>query len=127
MITGELGRVYRNGEVIFREGESGHAMYVIQFGTVSITKATPSGEIPIATLEKGEIFGEMALFDMKPRSATASASGDVRVLTVDKRKFFRTISRDPTLAFKILQSLSQRIRRLDDEVADLKRSARHDA
>jgi len=121
MITGELGRVYRDGEVIFREGERGTAMYVIQFGTVEITKAAPSGQVTIARLEKGEIFGEMALFDREPRSATAVASGEVRALTVDKKKFFSTISRDPTLAFKILQSLSQRLRRLDDEVAALKK------
>ena len=120
MIHGELGRVYHDADVIFREGDDGDAMYVIQFGQVNITKKTTAGEAPIAVLGPGEVFGEMALFDKKPRSATASARGECRVLRVDRRKFFASMSRDPTLAFKILQSLSQRIRRLNEELAGQK-------
>ena len=116
MIHGELGRVYNDKEIIFREGDLADAMYVIQFGQVSITKKTAGGETSIGLLSPGEIFGEMALFDKEPRSATASASGECRVLKVDRRKFFALMSRDPTLAFKILQSLSQRIRRLNEEM-----------
>jgi CRP-like cAMP-binding protein len=120
MITGELGRNYKDGEVIFREGDKGNRMYAIQFGKVTIKKKTSSGEIDMATLEAGDIFGEMSLFDKQPRSATAVACGNARILSIDKGKFFATASRDPTLAFKILQSLSQRIRRLDEEVSNLK-------
>jgi CRP-like cAMP-binding protein len=122
MKEGELGRVFPDGEAICREGEKGDCMYVIQSGKVRITKSTDSGEVTIATLGNGEIFGEMALFDRLPRSATALASGDARVLCVDRKKFFSVISRDPTLAFKILEAMSQRIRTLDGEIAKLKRS-----
>jgi CRP-like cAMP-binding protein len=122
MKEGELGSVYHDGEVIFREGEKGEVMYVIQAGKVRIIRDAPSGELTLGILEKGEIFGEMALFDRLPRCATAVASGDARILSVDRKKLFPTISRDPTLLFKILETMSQRIRRLDDEIEKLKKS-----
>lgn len=120
MKEGEIGKIYSHGDVIFREGDIGDVMYVIQSGRVKLTKKTESGEITLATIEEGEIFGEMALFDRQPRSATVVASGDARVLSVDKKKLFSTISRDPTLVFKMLESMSQRIRKLDDELSRLK-------
>ena len=121
MKEGELGKVYASGETIFNEGSTGEVMYVIQSGKVKITKKTESGEMTIATLGEGEIFGEMAVFDRMPRSATAIALGDARVLSVDKKKLFTTINRDPTLVFKMLESMSQRIRKLDGELAKLKK------
>lgn len=124
MKDGELGRIYSDGEVIFKEGAKGEGMYVIQSGKIKITKETDSGEVTIATLENGEIFGEMALFDRLPRSATATAIGEARILSIDKKKLFATISRDPTLVFKILESMSSRIRRLDEELMRLKKSSK---
>jgi len=116
MKEGELGKIYADGEVIFKEGEKGETMYVIQAGEVRITKKLVSDHTTIATLRPGEIFGEMALFDKLPRSATAMASGEARVLSIDKKKLFSTISHDPTLAFKIIETMSQRIRRLDENL-----------
>jgi GAF domain-containing protein len=122
MKDGELGRVYAQGEIIFKEGDEGDRMYVIQSGRVQITKKTPSGDLTIATLVTGEIFGEMALFDRLPRSATAAALDEARILSIDKKKLFQTIDRDPTLVFKTLESMSRRIRRLDEEFAKLRKS-----
>jgi len=122
MNESELGRIYSDGEIIFREGDVGDAMYVIQSGKINITKKAASGELVIATLQSGEIFGDMALFDKLPRSATARASGNAKILTIDKKKLFSTISRDPTLVFKLLESMSQRIRKLDQELMTLKKS-----
>ncbi|HXX82163.1 MAG TPA: cyclic nucleotide-binding domain-containing protein [Thermodesulfovibrionales bacterium] len=121
MKEGELGKVYAGGEIIFNEGSVGDVMYVIQSGKVKITKKTESEEVTIAILGEGEIFGEMAVFDRLPRSATAVALGDARVLSVDKKKLFTTINRDPTLVFKMMESMSERIRRLDGELAELKK------
>lgn len=117
----ELGRIYSDGEQIFAEGQEGDRMYVIQAGRVKITKKTRTAEMSIAVLENGDIFGEMALFDKLPRSATATAMGHTRVLSIDKEKLFQTISRDPTLAFRIIASMSSRIRRLDDELIKVKK------
>jgi len=121
MKEGELGRVYSDGEIIFKEGETGNVMYVLQSGKVKITKKTASENITLAILESGEIFGEMALFDRLPRSATATALGNTRVLHIDKKKLFSTISRDPTLVFKVIETMSQRIRRLDEELTKVKK------
>jgi CRP-like cAMP-binding protein len=122
MKEGELGRVYSNGEIIFREGEQGDRMYVIQSGMVKVTKETPVGEIFVSTLGSGEIFGEMALFSRSTRSATVTALGNARVLGIDKKKLFSTISMAPTLVLKILESLSQRLRTIEEEFAKLKKS-----
>ena len=115
MADGELGLRYDDGAVIFREGEEGDCMYFISEGRVIISKDSPEGEVHIATLEEGELFGEMALFDRLPRSATATACGEARLITVDKKKFFASISRDPTLSFKILEAMSRRTRQLNEE------------
>ena len=117
----ELGRVYKDKEIIFSEGEAGDSMYIIQSGKVKITKKTPSGEMTLATLGDGEIFGEMALFDLKKRSATAQADGETRVISIDKNCFFARVNKDPTLAFKILQTMSQRIRMMNEEFTKLKK------
>ena len=116
MKEGELGKMYSDGEIIFKEGERGDVMYVIQSGEVKISKKLVSDHTIIATLHSGEIFGEMAIFDKLPRSATAMASGEARVLSIDKKKLFSTISHDPTLAFKIIETMSQRIRKLDENL-----------
>jgi transcriptional regulator with GAF, ATPase, and Fis domain len=119
MAEGELGALYPTDGVIFREGDQGDVMYVIQEGEVRISKTTDTGEVTIATLGAGEFLGEMALFDKKVRSATATVSTTARILTVDKKKLFATISRDPTLAFKIIETMCQRIRQLDDKLSAL--------
>lgn len=123
MSSGEVGKVYSDGEIIFKEGEQGNCIYVIQSGKVRIIKKDSSGERTIAVLENGELFGEMALFDKLPRSATARALGDARILSMDKKRLFAGISRDPTLAFKTLEAVSGRIRKLNDEIMKLKNEA----
>lgn len=122
MKDGELGKVYAEGEIIFKEGDEGDRMYVIQSGRVQITKKTSAGDLTIATLGSGEIFGEMALFDRLPRSATAAAMDEARILSIDKKKLFQTIDRDPTLVLKTLEYMSRRIRRLDEEFTKLRKS-----
>jgi len=121
MTEGELGQSYDEGEVICSEGEKGDVMYVVQSGKVHIQKKTDAGELTIATLKRGDIFGEMAIFDRRPRSATAVASGKTRVLSVNKQKLFQTIDRDPTLVFKMLETMSHRIRSVNEDLAQLKK------
>jgi signal-transduction protein with cAMP-binding, CBS, and nucleotidyltransferase domain len=122
MKDSDIGKVYSSGEVICREGDKGDVMYSIQSGKVKITKKSPSGDILIATLKKGDIFGEMALFDRMPRAASAVASGDTRILSIDRRKLFASIEKDPTLVFKIIESMSKRIRRLNKEFTRIRES-----
>ena len=120
MFAKQLGRVYQNGEIVFEEGSMGRDMYVIQDGEVEILKGTGESQFRLAVLGKGQIFGEMALFENLPRSATVRVKGKARILTVDARAFLSKVSADPTLAFHILKEMSQRVRRLDDEIKQLR-------
>jgi len=114
-----LGKQYEDGQEIVREGDVGEHMFVIQDGMVEVVRSTEGGEVQLATLGPGDVFGEMALFEREVRSATVRALGPVRVLTIDRRTFFRRIQEDPSLAFRILHKMSERIRKLNQRVAEL--------
>jgi CRP/FNR family transcriptional regulator len=124
MEAGALGKVYQDGEVIIRQGKVGDCMYVIQEGQVEVIMEQDSEEVRLAVRGEGDFFGEMAIFDREVRSATIRASGQVRVLTVDKKNFLRSIQAYPSLAFHIVETMSRRIRELDDEVARLESRVR---
>ncbi|HEY5974443.1 MAG TPA: cyclic nucleotide-binding domain-containing protein [Geobacteraceae bacterium] len=119
MRKNELGRIYPAGEPIFRQGETGDCMYVIQSGTVEVVRQSGSGEVRLAEFGEGEIFGEMALFGNNIRSATVRPLTDLRAITIDKKMFMQKIHDDPALAFRIIQKMSQRIRNLNEEIAKL--------
>jgi len=120
MKAGELGRVYKDGVIIVRQGDVGECMYVIQSGQVEVRKETHGIERKLAMLGEGGIFGEMALLDKEVRSATVRALGEARILTVDKRTFIRWMSEDPTVAFRVVEMMSKRIRELSEELVKLK-------
>lgn len=122
MRSSELGKVYQDGEIIVRQGEPGASMYVIQKGKVEILHEQQGNQIRLSVLSDGDVFGEMALFGTEPRSATVRAIGEVRALTIDKKTFLRRIHEDPSLAFRILQKMSQRIRQMDSDLASWKSS-----
>lgn len=123
MSTGELGKTYQDGEIIIREGEAGDRMYVVQSGRVAVTRTVQDREIHIAELGKEDVFGEMALFERESRSATVRAVGPARVLSVDKKTFLRRVHEDPSLAYRVLQQMSRRIRATDAALAELKERA----
>jgi CRP-like cAMP-binding protein len=122
MTEGALGRVYQDGEVIIYQGEVGNCMYIVQEGQVEVFVEKEGQEIQLELLGEGEIVGEMAIFENEVRSATVRASGQARLLTVDKRNFLRRVHEDPSLAYRIVQSMSHRIREMNKEVARLTRA-----
>jgi CRP-like cAMP-binding protein len=117
MTKGELGKVYASGEYIIRQGEKGDCMYVVQAGTLEVTREENGREVRIGVMKSGEIFGEMSIFEHEMRSATVRALDDARVLTVDKRTFLGRIQDDPALAFNLVRIMSGRIRMLTRELA----------
>lgn len=119
MGKGELGTLYKDGELIVRQGDPGDCLYVIQEGEVEVFRVGDGGETPLAVLGKDEFFGEVPLFERQNRSASVRAKGDVRVLTVDRKTLLRRIQEDPTLAYRILETLSRRIRMMDAELSRL--------
>jgi len=117
MGRGALGKVYADGEEIVRQGEIGDCMYVVQSGRVEVVQSAGTREQHLAFLEAGDFFGEMAVFEKETRSATVRASGDARVLKVDKKTLLRRIKEDPLLAVNLLQTMSRRIRDLNSGLA----------
>ncbi len=119
MERGGLGIVYRDGEVIVRQGEVGDCMYVIQEGRVQVVEERNGQEVPLAIREAGELFGEMAIFERDVRSATVRALGEVRVLSVDAATFLRRVHEDPSIAYRLVKMMSRRIRELSTTIAQL--------
>jgi CRP/FNR family cyclic AMP-dependent transcriptional regulator len=121
--TGALGKVYQDAEVMVRQGEVGDCMYVIQDGQAEVVMEKDGEETRLAVLGEGDFFGEMAIFENEVRMATVRAVGQARVLTVDKKTFLRRIHEDPSLAYRMVQTLSGRIRDLNAEVVRLRGGA----
>jgi len=94
------------GEMIFKEGETAKELYVIQSGQVEIQL----GNRLLATLEANDIFGEMALLDSAPRSATAIAKTDVALVPISKKDFLTLVGRAPTFALDIMSMMARRLR-----------------
>ncbi len=109
-----LGKDYKDGDTIFEENSIGKEMYIILTGNAKVIKKKDGVETTLATLEEGDFFGEMSLFDNSPRSATVKALGDIKLLEINQKNFLKKISRDPSLAFRMLEKMSQRIRNSDE-------------
>ena len=84
-----LGKDYKDGSIIFEENSIGKEMYIIMSGKVKIIKEKGTVETILATLEEGEFFGEMSLFDNNPRSATVKAIGNVKLLEINQKNFLK--------------------------------------
>ena len=110
---------FNDGETIFKQGAAEGVMYKIKGGKVRIFRVQDGQETTLAILKPGEFFGEMALFDHEVRMATVRALGRARVLTVDKRNLMRRIHEDPSLAYRLVQTMSHRLRDLSTEVTRL--------
>lgn len=95
------------GETIMSEGETGDRMYVIVEGEVDISVASRH----LRTLGPGELFGEMALIDPAPRSATATARGDVKLATVERRQFLFLVQNTPNFALYVMRVMAERLRK----------------
>lgn len=115
----ELERTYADGEIIVREGDNTRDMFVIQSGSVRITKKVGDREIELATLARGDFFGEMSLLESLPRDATAHAVGRTELLVISAGALLVRMRRDPTFAFEMLHRLSGRVRSLNARLVEL--------
>jgi len=102
-------REFPAGAVIFRETEAGERMYVIQRGRVRLSRRFVSGERTLATLGAGEFFGEMAILNDRPRSATAVAVDDVQVMELDARTLEGMMARSGEVAMRLVRRLAMRV------------------
>ena len=114
---------YTNGQAIFKENEAGDGMYIIKKGVVKIFKVNKTRKKFIASLTEGEFFGELALIDGSPRSATVEASGDVELVKLSTEAFEKLKNEYAKTGFKVtgvlLKFLSYRIRRTTKKAATL--------
>ena len=105
----EMVRSFTKNSVIFCEGEPGDELFIIQKGTVKIVKITEKNEILLAVLRSGDIFGEMALLESKPRAASAVAYEDCQLMAVNRENFQQMIKTQPQLIARLTTLLSERI------------------
>lgn len=113
---------FQDNNIIFREGEPGDKCYIIEDGAVRISKYIPNlGEEALAVLKNGSYFGEMALIDGSPRSATAIANGPTTCLVISKSDLDRLLASDKDLGNKLLmvfcRTLSGRLRETNEKIS----------
>lgn len=113
------GRFLKRGDTLFRKGDEGKALYLIIKGKIKISVTSRLGnEVILAILSDGDFFGEMALLDGLPRSADAVANEDTELLVLSRTEFLSFVAHNESAAMSILFSLSQRLRKADDFLAD---------
>jgi CRP/FNR family cyclic AMP-dependent transcriptional regulator len=106
---------YRKSEVIFKEGSTGSEMYLIRRGRVLLSvRQNETQEVPLIVLNRGDFFGEMALVDDSPRSATASAvDDDTELIVMDRGRFLFMVRQQPEFALSLMHTLCRRLRDMD--------------
>src|SRR5688572_5245650 len=105
------------GSAIFAQEEAGDALYVILSGRVKIVMVGESGrEVTLAVLRPADIFGEMSLFDAKPRSASVIALEPTAALSLSRDDLVKHIAGNPSTAMKLLAEMSRRLRRADETI-----------
>lgn len=104
-----FGKICESGEVLFREDDPGDVMFVIQSGSVRITKSVKGEEKTLAILGPGEFFGEMAILNAKPRTATATVEEKAQVLVLGARTFEQMVVSNAEIAVRLIRKLSRRL------------------
>ena len=104
--SGAPVRSYKAGDIIFQQGDKAEELFVVQSGNVEIRL----GNRLLDTLSERSIFGEMALIDSSPRSATAIAATDVKLVPVGEKQFLFLVSRTPHFALNVMRALARRLR-----------------
>jgi CRP-like cAMP-binding protein len=114
----------RAGEVVFREDDFGDEMYLVRSGQVSIHQDLGEGPSLVEAVAPGGYFGEMAIIDELPRTATATADVETSLLVLHKNDFRAAVQDYPDIAFEIFREFTRRLRRSDRRYRDLLLEAR---
>jgi CRP-like cAMP-binding protein len=115
----KFGREYPVGTVVFKEGDVGNEMYVIQSGSINITKHSRDIEKVLVTLGPGAFFGEMAIINNKPRSASAVVVEPARLLVIGPKTFDAMIRGNTEVAVRMIKILAQRLQEADEQIENL--------
>ncbi len=104
-----VGRVFPSGEVLFRDGDAAETMYVLRSGRVRVFKEVNGREKTLAYIEAGDFFGEMALLNNKPRTASAECVEETAVLVIDAKMFEAMLRGNAEIAVRMIQRLAKRL------------------
>jgi len=115
----KYGQILEPGKVLFKEGDIGNTMYIIQKGRIKITKRIGDIEKILMVLQKGDFFGEMAIITQAPRTATATAVDDCELLCFNREGFTSMISKNSNIAINIIEKLCLRLEKADNQIRDL--------
>ncbi len=115
----EVGKEFPRGTVLFKEGDVGSEMYLINSGEVKLSRKTLHGDVVLATLGFGEFFGEMSVITNKPRTITAETVTDCRLNVISKDVLETLITGNPLVALSILKKLVFRLEGAYDYIEDL--------
>jgi CRP/FNR family transcriptional regulator, cyclic AMP receptor protein len=117
---GMRSRRFRRGEVLFHQGDPGDALFIVMGGTIKIMLPSETGdEAILATLRPGDVFGELALLDGAPRSATAVALEATETLILPRDQFRELLATEPAIRDALLASIAAELRRLTNHVEEL--------
>ncbi len=106
----------RAGQIIFEQGAAGDDLYVLESGQAQVIRQLDNGiKHVLATLDAGEIFGEMAILERRPRSARVVAHSDVKLLSISRQTFDYLIEESPAMAVHLLQRVSARLRERNEQ------------
>lgn len=115
----KYGEILPKGTVLFYEEDPGQEMYIVQSGKVRISKRVRNVEKTLVILGKGEFFGEMAILNNRPRSATATVIEDCKVLIFDRDTFETMIRNNTEVAIRIIKKLAARLQEADNQIENL--------
>ena len=115
----KFGKDFAAGTLLFREGDVGQEMYVIHAGSVAITKHVRGQDKLLATLRQGEFFGEMAILNNKPRSATATVAEDAKLLVITAKVFEAMMLGSNEIALRMVTRMAARLQEADDLIENL--------
>ena len=110
---------YRAGQVLFRRGDLGDAAYVIIRGDAEVSVRTETGDIPVAHLRDGDFLGEIAILCDTPRTATVTASSELKALRIRKERFFELLRQFPEMAVELTRLLAERLTRTTAELVEV--------
>jgi CRP/FNR family transcriptional regulator, cyclic AMP receptor protein len=114
---------YHPGQVLFRKGDVGDAAYVIIKGGAQVTVTTDAGDIPVAELKDGDFLGEIAILCDTPRTATITASTELKTLRIRKEPFFELLKQFPEMAIEMTRLLAERLTRTTAELVEMRQRA----
>jgi CRP/FNR family transcriptional regulator, cyclic AMP receptor protein len=120
-------KTLKKNEILFREGDNSEAMYVIKSGKIAITKAKGSSEIVLAELKAGDMLGEMAFFDSKPRSAGAKALTDTVVIELPFKALNAQFKTFPEWLKAIVRTVNTHLRNANQKIKNLEKTSEDDA